>query len=287
MKILKIAALVFVISTVFYACEKLDAPYKIGVGDSERGSSGDTVKNVLIEDYTGHGCPNCPAAADIAHDLQGVYGERVVIVGVHAGFFATPDIFGQEFDADYTTQAGNTWDTYFGISQVGNPNGMIDRVELSPGDYVVTPTNWGAKVSDQLTKDFLAKITITNDFNAGTRKLGTTVQAEFQTSLIGNYALIACITQDSIISAQKDNRVGGEGVVEDYHHMHVLRGSMNGDWGENITGGEDPIGGKTYEKSYSITFEDDWVADDCWVVAFVYDESNKTLIQVDEEKVTK
>jgi len=286
MKSSKIIALVFVISTFFYACEKIEAPYKIGGGESARGSSGDTTKNVLIEDYTGHGCVNCPAAADIAHDLQGVYGERVVIIGVYAGYWATPGIFGTGFDTDFSCQAGNTWDTYFGVSNVGNPNGLVDRAD-DEGNYIVTPTNWGSQVEERLANDFLAKITIENDFNAGTKNLNTNIKTEFQINLTDDYSIIVCVTQDSIIAPQKDNRVGGDGVVEDYDHMHVLRGSMNGDWGENVTNGEDPVSGKAYEKNYSIKFEDDWVADDCWVVAFVYNESNKTLIQVDEEKVTK
>lgn len=286
MKAIQIVSLLLItIATVFISCDKIEAPYKIGGTESERGSSGDTTKNVLLEDYTGHGCPNCPAAADIAHDLQGVYGERVIILSVHAGYFATPDIFGPEFATDFRCQAGITWDSYFNISNVGNPNGLVDRVEVAPGNYVITPTNWGSKTEERLATDFVAKITIDNNYNTGTRSLSSTITTEFQNNMTGNYALIACVTQDSIIAPQKDERVGG--TVEDYHHMYVLRGSMNGDWGENVTGGVNPVAGNPYVKSYTINFEDDWVAEDCWVVAFVYDESSKTILQADEEKVMK
>jgi hypothetical protein len=286
MKALKLISLIVLFSIGFYACEKVEAPYKKAGDESERGSSGDTVKNVLLEDYTGHGCVNCPAAAEIAHDLKGVEGERLVIIAVHAGYWATSTgLFGPEFTTDFTCPAGNTWYDYFGFSTAGNPNGLIDRVEKSSGDYIITPTNWGAKTEEELAKDFMAQITIENNFNAGTNTLGTTIKTVFQNNLVGNYSLVACITQDSIIAAQKDERDHEDGIIEDYVHMHALRASLNGDWGENVSGGEDIVSGKVYEKNYSLKFEDEWVPKNCWVVAFVYDESNKTVIQVDEQNV--
>jgi len=287
MKALKILAQVLLTGIIFYSCEKVEAPYKLGGEESDRGSSGDTVKNVLLEDYTGHGCVNCPAASDIARDLEGVYGERLVVIAVHAGYWATSTgIFGPEFTTDFTCHAGNTWYDYFGIASVGNPNGLINRVEKNPGDYIITPANWGSKAEEELAKDFMVQITIENNFNAATSTLGSNIKTVFQTDLIGDYSVVACITQDSIIAAQKDERVTG-GVVENYIHMHALRASLNGDWGENINGGEDIVSGKVYEKNYSLKFADEWVPKNCWVVAFVYDESNKTVIQVDEQNVLK
>lgn len=287
MKAIKILIQVLLISFLFYSCEKLDPPYKKGGNESERGSSGDTVKNVLVEDYTGHGCVNCPAASDIAHDLKNNYGERMIVIAVHAGYWATSTgIFGSEFTTDFTCQAGNTWYDYFGIKTAGNPNGLVDRVEKTPGDYIVTPTNWGTKVVEEIDKDFLVQINIENSFNAVTNTLSSNIKTVFQTDMTGNYSIIACVTQDSIIAPQKDERVEG-GIVEDFVHMFALRASMNGDWGENINGENDITAGEIYEKNYSIKFADEWVPKNCWVVAFVYDESNKTIIQVDEQNVLK
>lgn len=286
MKAIKIIAQILLIVVFFYSCEKVEAPYKIGGEDSERGSSGDTVKNVLVEDYTGHGCVNCPAASDIAHDLKSVYGERLIVIAVHAGYWATSTgLFGPEFTTDFTCPAGNTWYDYFGFSTAGNPNGLVNRIEKTPGDYIVTPANWGTQAEQELAKDFMVQITIENNFNAATKSLGCNIKSVFQDDLNGNYSILACVTQDSIIAPQKDERDTEDGIIEDYVHMFVLRASLNGIWGENVTGGENPVAGKVYENNYSITFEDEWVPENCWVVAFIYDESNKTVMQVDEQSV--
>ena len=41
-------------------------------------------KNVLIEDFTGQNCVNCPAATDVIHQLQqGAAGAHIIAVGIH------------------------------------------------------------------------------------------------------------------------------------------------------------------------------------------------------------
>ena len=97
------------------------------------------------------------------------------------------------------------------------------------------------------------------------------------------------ITQDSIISGQKNNDpdVGETPLIEEYVFMHTLRGSMNGSWGEPVVEGDQIEVGVTYEKSYSIIFPQDWVPKDCHVVAFIFERNNRTVIQAEEGSVLK
>lgn len=46
------------------------------------------VRNVLIEDFTGQKCPNCPTAAEVVEGLEHIYGEHVVAVSIHSGGLA-------------------------------------------------------------------------------------------------------------------------------------------------------------------------------------------------------
>ena len=46
-------------------------------------------RNVLIEDFTGQRCVNCPNATDEIEHLQQFYGaDTVIAVGIHSGPFA-------------------------------------------------------------------------------------------------------------------------------------------------------------------------------------------------------
>ena len=43
-------------------------------------------RNILIEDYTGQRCVNCPTGNDQLHALQEQYGaDTVIVVGFHSG----------------------------------------------------------------------------------------------------------------------------------------------------------------------------------------------------------
>lgn len=280
-KILLIPAIL--LGFLIYSCDKIDPPYfKPVIVDTSELKSGDTVKNVLLEDYTGHGCVNCPAAAHDAHILQeNIYHQQLVIISVHAGYYASTENFGSLYDYDFNTNAGTAWDNYYGVGLLGNPKGLVDRTEYD-GKMVIEPGKWDGAIGERVKTDFLAKITIENNFSGNT--LNSKIQAEFQDDLAGSYSLLACIVQDNFESPQKDENIEG-GNDTTYLHNNVLRGSMNGDWGENLA--SNPLSDDIFEKSYSINFKADWKPENCRVVAFVYKEDTREIIQVDEEWVKK
>lgn len=281
MKIRYITILLVLIAIVLNSCDKVTPPY-VEKLDYCFGN-----KKVLIEDYTGHGCVNCPQAAVIAHDMNENFcdqKERFVIIGVHAGYFAKPNFENNPiFAADYTTEAGDTWDTFFGNSAMGNPNGLIDRVE-GPTGYVFYPQSWEDIAAPLLLEPAQALITISNDFDTDNNTLSTLIKTKFQEDVEGTYKLIVCITQNNIISAQKNNdeSIGPTPIDSAYVHNHVLRGTINGTWGENLSGSGSIDMSTTYEKTYTQLFADDWIPEDCQIVAFVYLEETKQVIQVEE-----
>ncbi len=278
MKIKYIIPLFLFVAFIANSCDKVSEPFV----ESRDYCNGN--KKVLVEDYTGHGCNNCPGAAALAHDLKEQFCDRIVIIGVHAGFFAKPYFEDNPlYSADYTTEAGNAWDTFFGNSGLGNPNGLIDRVKSETG-YVIYPQSWAQTIDPLLLEPAKALITIANDFNTESKTLSTTINTEFQESVAGNYKLIVCITQDSIVSPQKNRiaEIGPTPIDTNYVHNHVLRGSLNGAWGENLNSTGTVEINSTYEKSYEIDFIDEWKPKYCHVVAFVYNEETKQVIQVEE-----
>ncbi len=278
MKIRNIIIVLILTAFIVNSCDKVTPPYV----ESRDYCNGN--KKVLVEDYTGHGCVNCPGAAVLAHKLKEDFCNRIVIISVHAGFFAQPDFEGNPlFAADFTTEAGNTWDTFFGNSSMGNPNGLIDRVKGANG-YVLFPSVWGETIDPLLAQPALALLTIANDFNTETQTLTTTVKTNFQTELSGDYKLIVCITQDNIIAPQKNNdpEIGPTPIDENYVFNHTLRKAINGVWGETLNSSGSVNTGSTYEKTYTQIFAEDWIPKDCHVVAFVYKNDTKEVLQVEE-----
>ncbi len=276
MKNFKIIVFFVALIVMFSACEKVSPPFK----ENNSGGNDTTkiLKNVLLEDYTGHTCVNCPTAAVIAHDLKNLYGDRLVVMAVHAGYFADPHA--GIFENDYRTQAGNEWNTFFGFQNY--PSGLINRVPNAPGDYIVVKDKWGTKVAEEMQKEAEAKITLTTSFSGGVVSID--VATQFLKNMTGTYNLFVGITEDSIVSAQKNENpdVGETPIINNYVFMHMFRGAVNGTWGENIFGDAVEVG-KEYTKSYQYTLTGN--ADNSHVVAYVYDNETKTVIQAAEKDV--
>ena len=277
MKILRVISILAAVSFLFYACEKIEPPYKEDGG----GSGGEAEQKVLLEDYTGHDCVNCPTAAIVAEQLKEFYGDKLVVMAVHAGFFARPK---SDMPQDFRTEAGEVWDGFFGVSAAGNPNGLVNRMQRAPGDYIVSPAEWGSTIDIEMKKEAKAKMTVHSDFEQNT--LSSTITTEFLYPLAGTYHVLFCITQDSIIGPQmnNDNNVGDTPKIEEYVFMHVLR-YTNGAWGERLTDDDPVVTGKKYVLDVTVNFEDEWVPENCHVVAFVFDQESKTIVQVEEADV--
>ena len=88
-------------------------------------------KKVLIEDFTGHLCPNCPNAARELEAIHDIYGDQIIGMAIHVSkSFARPYPASQapSFQYDFRTNWGDELDSYYGISAMGLPRGMVNRI---------------------------------------------------------------------------------------------------------------------------------------------------------------
>jgi hypothetical protein len=243
-------------------------------------------RNVLIEDYTGHTCGNCPRAAEVLHDLEGTYGSRIIPIAVHVGFFAetqsNPD---GSYASDFKTPAGNQWNTEFGASAQGLPNGMINRTQVG-GGYVQSYTAWTAQVANILALEPDASIGLDITYEESSRTVNVEIDVTaFNDLSSGPYNIVVCLTEDSIIDWQKDyDPALTDENLEDYMHMHALRANFNSTWGDQLGTGN-ITAGTVISTSHSIVLDAEWIDHNCNVVAFIYQTSNKEVVQADYRHV--
>ena len=239
-------------------------------------------RNVLVEDYTGHTCGNCPRAAEVMHDLELTYGSRIIPMAVHVGFFAqtqsNPD---GSYSTDFRTQAGNQWNTEFGNSAQGLPNGMINR-RPEGGGFPQSYTAWTAQVANLLELPPDASLAIELDYNESTRNVNVDIDVTaFNDLNSGPYNIVVCLTEDSIVDWQKDYDPSlADENLEHYLHMHALRANFHGTWGNQVGSGN-LSAGSVNSVSYSLVLDTEWVDHNCNVVAFIYQTGNKEVIQAD------
>ena len=287
-----------IIAGSIYSCDKIDPPYTEPVSTSPVDTSGNDsiitrTRKVLLEDYTGHTCGNCPKAATAAEAAAQLYGDKVIVLGVHAGFFSVPvppaplpsGAPPGSYFMDFRTSEGTLWDSpqNFGISTVGNPNGMVNRKTFN-GNRIISHSNWASAVQTILNDSADIGTKIFTEYSSATRELNITVRGKFYNgNITNNLKLVVLISESNIVTWQTDYDVAGNHVPV-YNHKHVLRGTVNGAWGELFASPLTPTG-TTIEKNYSFTLDNSWNENNCSVVVFIYDEVTLEVLQADEVKI--
>ena len=271
---------IILIFGIFQSCDKIDAPYLVKQQGNDPNPQ-EATRKVLLEEFTGHTCVNCPTASAVAHNLGNIYEDQLVLISVHAGNYAEPQ--GGDYSNDFRTSEGNELNTYFGISYY--PIALINRTEYS-GSTILTSGDWEPAIEDILAQPADAVITLNKDFNEGTKELSLTINTEFLNDLSGTFNVCAYIVEDSIIAPQKNNNesLGAIPDILDYVHMHVLRGAINSTWGDPINEGSAITSGEVYENTCSTTLGN-WVVKNCHIVVFVYKNESNEIIQVEETGV--
>ena len=213
----------------------------------------DVKRRVLLEDFTGQRCVNCPKASDEIKTLQEQYGEEhVIAVGIHSGplgFYTKGDYLG------LSTEVGDEYYDHWALEY--QPVGLIDRG--APLEY----TAWNARIREELEKT--APVEIDIELHQNDNQL--TVQAEVM-GIDGTTSgkLQLWLTEDGITAFQM--MPDGTRNME-YIHRHVFRAAINGTWGESVSVAE----GETFTtKDYLFNIPEGWNADRLSVVAFVYND---------------
>lgn len=249
------------------ACDIVEEPYFQG-GDGPTPTPVGVTKKVLLEDFTGWRCVNCPAAAQGALQLQSVYPEQLIVLGVHAGDLSAPY---------FVTPEGTEWFNYFAFDH--NPIGTINRVSTS-GNYGFESGQWGAAVVEELQKEAVMALAVENTYDPATRALTCKVSGEIVEAQTDELSLVVCLMEDNIVGKQ----LTPDGMNNEYVHRHVFRTTLNGAWGESI--GAAPFAEQTkFEKTYTMTISDEFNAENCAIIAYVYQNSDRAILQVEEAEV--
>ena len=305
----------YIIATLFgillfniTSCDIIEGPYLID-NNTNTVDTNTFVKKVLIEDFTGHRCPNCPAAAEELASLQDFYGDRVIGIAIHPSSpaFSTPSpLTASSYTYDFRTQFGDDIDNIFEITTVGLPRGMVNRTGFDT-QHQLGKDEWSSIVQMELEKAPIFGITLSSNVSNGNGTISITAEALTNINLdkkekIEDYNIVICLTEKNIVQWQKDNTAGD---IEDYEHNHVLRTMINTTFGESI--GNSFVDGDIWEKDYSIditTLENtnenyslntlfmgngnckEWNEDNMEIVVYIYNTSNYEIIQVEEKQLT-
>ena len=308
---MRILLFIIVLGGVFYSCDHVKNPYPPEVNleldttlypglwsDYENNEwptfsqNTNTNRNVLIEDFTGHKCVFCPAAADLAHQLHEANPSRVYIASIHAG----PDGIGDfqsvsppDYPLDFTNPQGVEIGLYFGENDEGfpgNPRGAVNR--FNNGTIFQSPTQWTSMVNDQLSSNNL-KVNIQSELNYYEQTKGAFLHVELDpidASVTEKLGIVVYLLEDSLVGDQKmsDNSHNSS-----YIHRDIHRGNLNGNsFGRPVS--SDDLNGDKYYFNYSFIVPDQldeqYNASNMHLLIYAFNTESWEIYQVIKQKIT-
>ncbi len=278
-KLNKLIALLFCFSflLVISSCDEITYPYREGTHIDTTDSIS---QKILLEDFTGFRCNNCPEAHDLAHDLKELLGKQLVILAVHAGFYAVPNA---QYTYDFRTAAGTEINDHFNVQ--GYPSGMINRTAYN-SKPVLHSDYWGAAINSLKGNTPKANIELNPSYNESSHSISVDVNIKYLSPSSPNHYLVVQISEDSIVQIQLDNRKSPE-LIQNYVHNNVLRGSITSTWGDQVSSTVLPKDATiTKHYDFAIPNGSDWRPEKLKIVAYIHDKDDTwQIVQVEEAKL--
>ncbi len=231
---------------------------------------------VLIEEFTGQGCGNCPIAAKYIKDAMHELGDKAILVAHHVGYY----------EDDFTLEASRPLISFYeNPARSFAPAFMLNRKKIEGDAPVFSVPRMANKIVEQLKKQLMIEsgvsIDINTTFDPSTKQLKVDVLGDLHKKL-PNAHVVVYITQDKIMAKQAGFNSG------DYPHSFVLRAVLS----SNVFGDKIDVAEGKFTKSYTydlppsisgvkgVPFATD--VDNMYVVAFVAD-----FVSTDEMDINK
>ena len=220
------------------------------------------VKNVLLEEFTGVRCVNCPQGHELLDNLESQHGERFIAISEHSEFLAEP----YDGDQDLRTDDAQAFEDLLGPISA-KPSGAVDRKLFSGETSLVYFTQkWSNYVNQQMSLTSPVNIHIETAFNDNTRDLQVIVTLHYTSEELQENKLTVILLEDNIITLQL-----GQGSVIDsaYVQNRVLRKSLTSTNGLTLATTKEA--GRVVVKSFLVeNLPSIWNADELRVIALVH-----------------
>lgn len=259
--------------TALLACSSIDEDHRyIAVDRQQQPADSDSTavlpqqRRVLIEDFTGQRCVNCPNAANEIARLKAAYGaDTIIAVSIHGGDLA---VYSTDRLLGLRTALGDEYNRRWGVDAW--PKGMVNRQQPP-----TTIDQWFTLVDNALRLTAPVAISATATLSDSTIAVSTTLEG--LDSVDGSLQL--WLTESAIVAQQM---MPDGWANRTYEHNHVLRAAINGSWGEAVRLSP----GQHVQLDRSIKADRLWNTANLSVVAFVYSASTGEVLQVRECPVT-
>lgn len=243
----------------FTACQK-DVPRSERFEHSQEAVlSAEAGATLLVEKFTGQRCVNCPSGAKLLHKIAGQYPNRMITVAHHAvrSRLTLPQL---------ESEASELYAKAFVSGSLNLPGVILSRRKVFDGKlYSFARGAWAGQIEQlmRIPRSYRLGLEPTIKGDQGIEV--TTSVSEVQSQ--GRKLMLQLWIVEDVWGYQT-----GSGGGDDYHHEHVMRGYLNGAWGQEISLPYNASA--TYALPESVT-----ALKHAKVVGFVYDAESKEVLE--------
>lgn len=241
-------------------------------------------KVIVIEDFSGVACVNCPKGNEEVQELIDQYDGQVIGMTLHAGNFALPRP--QNIDT-FSTPETEALATFLNV--VAYPSATIDRFKFEDefSESILTRSNWAPLTAERLTVPTPVNVQLENSFNQDNNQLISTVKVTYLEEMAGEAHNISIfLLEGGIIDLQDTNDPDvPSGKIPDYEHNHVVRDMLTPAQG-TLLSSKAIVPGLVVEREFAFILKNKWKPENMEVVAFIHKTGDsKEILQAAEAHV--
>lgn len=241
--LLSILAAGFAATAIFSSCDSVSEPDRFIPAEVTANRA------ILIEEFTGQLCTNCPDGHQAIKEIMATLGDSVVPVGIHASNLAINPPTGLR------TATGEEY--YKAVGSPALPTAVIN-MQTNP----VQVSDWG----EAINKLIMTPTPFTVKADASISGNTYNIKVAYSSGQDYKGKLMVWILENDIVGIQIDH---GK-TIPDYVHSHVFRAAVTPDvWGLDVDLTAHKAEYSNFE--YEIT-DSSWDKSNLYVVAFLYND---------------
>ena len=225
-------------------------------------------RKFLLEHFTSANCNQCPMGMKYIVDFLDKQTTPYIWVSHHA-------VYGTD---EYTIPEGNAIAmSYLGMNTV--PSVVFNRTKQ---DGLLVIGAWS--IENLVVKDDTlaeASVVIDHQYDAATRRLDITVSGQVVNPDRTAYLLSILIKENGLVGKQEDAYCSWKGAEwKEYMHPRVVRDLVTATLGDMVL-----VENQSYSYTTSYILDDEWLAENCCVVAYLTPLEKSPIINAEQAAV--
>ncbi len=238
------------------------------------------LKNVVIEDFTGVKCTNCPQGHQIIEVLKAANPNRIIALAMHPkNSLGLPVALPPSYNVNPDLRNDKVQDlfaNYFG--QTSQPIAAIDR-KVFPGEtnILIDKGTWTNRANQEIALTTPVNIDLTTSFDSISRELTIVTELHYTQNVTEENKMTIVLVENDIVASQVN------GIVVDtfYKHKDVVRDFITDNRGDAVPVPHDA--GRVIIKIYKTTLAAAWIPQNMKVVAYVHEYVNSKIVYQGKE----